>query len=165
MLVQRIDGGASLLYGVPVEGPAFTQVHPAFDASLAEAFHATDRPFLEDRPFFHLDHQNQEAVLIPLFDQDIVELTGPEERGDGPLDIAVIDRLMNNDAGAPDDLGCAQAVVTGNCDAIDGGWAGVLGREFGSRPENDTTCSKQKRTAHRQTSLVGRRASDGARRT
>src|SRR5690242_19031706 len=137
MLVQRIDGGASLLYGVAVEGPAFTQVHPAFDASLAEAFHAPDRPFLEDRPFFHLNHQNQPVVLIPLFDQDIVELTGPEERGDGPLNIAVIDRLMDNDAGAPDDLGCLRSVVTGNAEPIDGGGLVGLAREFGSRRTTD----------------------------
>ena len=39
--------------------------------------------------------------LVPLLYQDIVELAGLEERGDGPLDVAVIDGLVNDDAELP----------------------------------------------------------------
>ena len=35
-----------------------------------------------------------------LLDEDVVELPGPEERRDGPLDVAVVDRLLHDEPGA-----------------------------------------------------------------
>jgi len=67
--------------------------------------------------------------LIPLLNQDVVELPGLEERGNGPLDIAVIDGLVNDDARAADDLGRTEALVSLDYDTVNRRRGGLLSRE------------------------------------
>src|SRR5918995_1143300 len=129
MLVQRVDGSSRLLYRIPVEWAAFVQSHPALDLAFAEPLHTAYRPFLQHRTLLDPDDQHQPLAHVPLFHDHVVELTGPKERGNGPLNVPVIDWLVNDDPGAAADLRGGEALITLHKDTVDGRRGRVLGRE------------------------------------
>jgi len=130
VLVQRIDGGTSLFDRVPVERPAFAQVNPAFDLPFAQPVHPPNGPFLQHRPLFDLDQEREPVALVPLLDQHVVELTGPEQSSDGPLNVAVVDRLVHYQAGAAYDLGRGKTLVALDHYAVDRRRPLHLSREY-----------------------------------
>ncbi len=129
VLVEGIDGGARLFHRVAVQRTALGEMDSALDLALPHPIDTAHSPLLQHRAFLHPQDQQQVLSLIPLLNQDIVELPGLEQRGNGPLDIAVIDGLVNDDARAADDLGWGEALVSLDYDAVNRRRAGLLSRE------------------------------------
>src|SRR5438093_11636548 len=98
MLVEGVDGGARLLDRVAVQRAPFAQVHPPLHLALAQPVYSPNSPLLQDRPFLDPNDQDETPPGVMLLDQHVIELAGPEQRGDGALDVAIIDGLMNDDA-------------------------------------------------------------------
>src|SRR3954453_4228051 len=107
----------------------FASPPPPPPPSLPNAINTAHSPLLQHRPFLHSQDQEEVLSLIPLLNQDVVELPGLEQRGNGPLDVAVIDGLMNDDARAADDLGRSEALVPLDYDTVNRRWAWLLSRE------------------------------------
>ncbi len=85
-----------------------------------------ETPARQDRPFLDDDDEHQLAAVVTLFDVDVIELPGLEEGGDGALDVAVGDRLVEDQAGGAEDLRGGQAHVALDPQAVHGGRARVL---------------------------------------
>ena len=126
------------------------QVHPALDVALGQPVDPPDRPLLQDGPLLDLDDQDQTPADVALLHHDVVELSGAEQRSDGALDIAVVDRLVDDDAGGADDLGGAEPLVPFHRDAVDRGRRGLLRPKRRRRSHKENAGGKdQKETAHR----------------
>jgi hypothetical protein len=119
VLVERVDRGAGLLHRVAVEWAAFIQSDPSFDFPFTEPLHAAHRPSLQHRTLLDPDDQHQPLTQVTLLDHHVVKLAGAEERGDRPLDVPVIDQLVNDDAGAAEDLRGGETLVALDDDTVD----------------------------------------------
>src|SRR5206468_887296 len=128
-LVERIDSRAPLLDGVPVYRPGFRQLDATLDLALGELLDPSDRPLPENRPLLDSEGQDQPVGGGSLLGHDVIELTRLEQGGDGALNVAVIEGLMDDDARGTDDLSGGEAGIPLDGDAVDGGRGLVLGEE------------------------------------
>ena len=139
VLVQRIDGRPRLLHGVPVDRPALREPDAILDLALGDLLDPAHGPLLEHRALFDLDHQDQAVAGARglLLDEDVVELAGAEERGDGALDVAVVDGLLGDQPRGTDDLGRGEPPIPDDGDTVDGGRLFVLGGERRRSPQEE----------------------------
>ncbi len=109
--VEGVDGEDAPGEGVPVEGAPLLERHPVADGAGRDPLGPAHRPALEQRPLDHPEDEHQAALVLPLLDDDVVELAGGHEGGDGPLDVAVVDRGAARDAGGAEHLAGGEAGV------------------------------------------------------
>src|SRR5207237_10836168 len=108
-------------------------------------------PLLQHRPRFDPEDQKETGPGVPLFHQHIIELAGLEERSDGALNVAVVDRLVNDQAGAADDLRGSEPLVALDHDTVDRGRRRIL-RDERRRAAEERAASEEnpEKTAHQQ---------------
>ena len=106
----------------------------ALAQTLADAAH---RPLLQHRALLDPEDQDQPVPDGALLHQHVVELAGAEQGRDGPLDVAVVDRLVRDEPGGADDLGRGEPRIPHDGDAVDGG------RLFGSWAEQRRRAPQQ----------------------
>ena len=171
VLVQGIDRGAGLLHGVAVERPALDQLDPALHRSLGDPIRAAHGPALQHRALLHLEREHQLVAHGPLLHQDVVELAGAEEIGDGALDVPIVHRLPHDETGGADDLGRGETRIALDGDAVDDGRSHRLGlrllgseRRRASQQESDGGAERAE-TLHQhwvRSGRAGPRAGAGA---
>ena len=86
-------------------GRPTTRVDPVAHRLLRQLPHAEQAPAGQDRPLPDDDDQDELPAGLALLDPDVVELAGLEERGDGALDVAIGDRLVQHEPRGAEDLG------------------------------------------------------------
>ncbi len=119
-VVQRVDRRAGAFDRRAVERTPLGQLHPVLDRALGQPLDALDRPAGENRALLHPDEQyGPFRGVVDLTDGDVVELAGAEQRGDGPLDVAIIDGLAEDQAGAAENLLGGQSGVAFHRDAVE----------------------------------------------
>ena len=72
-----------------------------------------------------------------LLDQHVVELARAEQRRDRALDVAVVDRLTDDETGGADDLGRGEPPIPDDGNAVDDGRLFILGNDRRRRPHEE----------------------------
>jgi hypothetical protein len=80
-------------------------------------------------------------------------LPGAEERGDGPLNIAIVDRLMHHDARGPDHLGGGESDIAFDRDTVDHRRAFILGEKNRRPSEEEGDGGKDRRETLHQSGV------------
>ncbi len=96
-LVERIDCRPPLFDGVPVDRPSFRKLDPTLDLAFRQLLNAPNRPLPEDRPLLDPERQDQPVTRGALLRDHVVELPSLEQGGDGALNVAVVEWLVNDD--------------------------------------------------------------------
>ena len=102
--VHGVDCRARALHGGAIQRPAGLERHLAADRALLDPVGAAQRPVLQQRALLHDHVQHEGAGGVALLDPDVVELAGPEQRGDGALDRAVVGGLSPAELGVVEHL-------------------------------------------------------------
>src|SRR3954468_2332842 len=151
VLVQGVDASAALFDRIAVQRAAFSEMDPAFHLTLGEPVYTAYGPFLQQWPLFHTDEKHELSPDDSLSDDNIVELAGAEERGDGALNIPVVDRLVNDEAGSADDLRRGEPCLSFGRDAVHCWRAWFLSLEDSPPAEQERAGQKGlKKSVHRK---------------
>ena len=116
--VHRIDRRLGAGHGSAVDGPAFDELDPVPDVRRRELARSRHRPAREQRALAHAEDDDAPARGEALGDGHVVELAGPVERGDRALDVPVVDRRADGEAGGRHDLRRSDPGIALDGDAV-----------------------------------------------
>src|SRR5690606_18464533 len=98
----------------------------------------------------HQDEDDAPEAVLPLAHRDVTELPGTEERGEGPLDVAIVGGLAADQPRGPDHLLGGEPGVPLHRDAVQDGRGhgpGILGpgdpRDGGEQGECERSASEE----------------------